>query len=683
MTTLAERDVRPTAVSDEPAQARSPDRLLRGVAVGVAASALVLVAAALVLHASYVRRGFDVPAPHAGDLVLGTLFPLAGALVLWRQPRNAAGWVLLSAALVAVSTLAHEWAYDGAVADPGSLPLVPVAIWLASWTYVPYWVQPTLLPVLFPDGRLPSARWRGYVRAVAALLALLTFVAMFKPDDDVEGLGLTNPLALDVGIPITVWGPVQFGTVMVLWCLFTPVALVGMIRRMRRATGRERAQLQWLLLGIVVGPALSLLSLAVPVVDGELVLAVGFACIPLGLAVAVLRHQMLDVEVVVNRTIVYGLLTAASLVAYVSVVAVAARYVGTDGAGPVVAAVIVVLAASARTRVQRVVDRRLFGARRDPYAVVQRVGASTAAAAAPHEALDALVVTVAETLRLPFVQVLDAAGDPVAQAGEPVVGTHVLSVVDRGRDLGVLVVGRRSRKERLRPQEESALREVAHRAGALLSARQLTADLQRSYERAVRAREEERRRLRRELHDGVGPALAGMALQLDSLAARLPDADLTTRAERLRDRLQTTVVEVRRIVDGLRPGAVDELGLADALRTLGTEADAPVHVGVDVELPATLPAGVESAVYRIASEAVTNVVRHAAATRADVRARLVDGAVVLSIDDDGCGFGADVTTGVGLRSMHDRAAETGGALEVDSDPGRGTQVTAVIPVQRR
>lgn len=658
------------------------DRTLRLLAVGTATAALVLVAAALLLHASYVRRGFAVPGPNAGDLVLGTLFPVAGALVLWRQPRNAAGWVLLSASLVAVSVLAHEWAYDAGVADPGSLPLVGAAVWLASWTYLPYWVQPTLLPLLFPDGRLPSARWRPFVRVVATLLLLLAFVSMFKADDDVEGLGLPNPLGMAVG-PVHLWQVAQFGTVMVLWCVCTPVALVGMVRRMRKAVGAERSQLQWLLLGIVAAPVLSLLSYVLPAVDDEAAFALGFACIPLSLAVAVLRHQMLDVEVVVNRTIVYAALTGASVLAYLAFVALASRYVGADGMGPVVAAVVVALAASGRSRLQRLVDRRLFGARRDPYTVVQRVGVSTAAAGAPEQALAALVTTVLETLRLPFVQVLDAAGRSVAQAGEPVSGTHVLPVVDRGRRLGVLVVGRRSRRERLRPEEESALREVAHRVGTLLSAAQLSEDLQRSYEDIVLVREEERRRLRRDLHDGVGPALAGMALQLDSLAGRLAEPEHMARAERLRDRLQSTVGEVRRIVDGLRPGAVDELGLAAALQALAGDQHEQVRIDVDTELPAGLPAGIEAATYRIAGEALTNSLRHSGATTASVRASVVDGSLHLLVVDDGSGFGADVTAGVGLQSMHDRATEVGGSLTVVSRPGGGTTVTAVLPLHDR
>jgi signal transduction histidine kinase len=653
------------------------DPALRLLAVSVAVVAALLCVAAIGLKLWAARRGVEVDDPHLGDLLLGSLFPAAGAVVLWRQPRNPCGWVLLSAALVAVSALAHTWV-NVAVTDPGSLPLVPVAVWFAGWTYTPYWLQGSLLPVLFPGGRLPSPRWRWYVRAVAAVFTLLVLVAAFKPDDDVEGYGLSNPLGVGPDSAIGVWAVLQFGSVMVLFAVATPIALVGMVLRIRRTSGRERAQLQWLLLGLAVLPAYALLSLLLDVSGGELGFALAFACIPLTLGIAVVRHSLLDIEVVVHRTVAYALLTVGGLLAYVALVALAGRYVAADGTGPVVAAVVVAAAAAGRSRLQALVDRRLFGSRRDPYAVVQRVGASTAQAAAPGEALAALVEAVRTSLRLPFVQVLDAHGDVAAESGAPVAGTHVVPVVDQGRQLGVLVVGRRSRRERLRTEEASALVDVARRAGALLSAQRMTTDLQRSYAQVLQVRDDERNRLRRDLHDGVGPALAGVALQLEGLAARLTGEE-EQRAERARERVLETVRDVRRIVDDLRPAAVEESGLAAALRALATDEGDAVRVLVDVELPERLPQSVEVAAYRIAGEAVTNVLRHAGAATARVQARVVDGAVQIEVVDDGCGFTIPQQRGVGLASMEERARDLGGRLDVVSTPGGGTRVRAVLP----
>lgn len=668
-------------VDAAPRQTSRGDRRLRLLAVAVTVLALCACTAALTLQVLFVRRGIPLDGATPGDLVLGSLFPLAGVVVVWRQPRNPCGWILLAAALVGVSALAHVWV-EAAVADPGSLPLLSLAVWLSSWTYVPYWLQTSLLPVLFPDGRLPSRRWMPYVRVVLALVVLLTLVSMLKPDPDVEDLGLPNPLGLhDVPVPIEVWAAVQMASVMALLALATPIALIGMVLRMRRSSGRERAQLQWLLLGLSALPAWALLGNLLLSLDSEIGFALAFACVPLCLAVAVLRHSLLDVEVVVHRTVVYALLTGTGLLAYVALVALAGRYAATNRAGPLVAAAVVAAAAAGRTRLQALVDRRLFGSRRDPYSVVQQVGASTAAAAAPGEALAALVDAVQGALRLPFVQVLDADGQVAAEAGAPVAGTHVVPVVEHGRQLGVLVVGRRTRRERLRSEEASALVDVARRAGALLTARQLMTDLQQSYTEVVRVREEERRRLRRDLHDGVGPSLAGVALQLDSLADRLADDPaLAQRALRARDRLLSTVGDVRRIVDGLRPAAVEELGLAAALQALATECGDRVQVLVEVDLPDALPPEVEVATYRIVGEAVTNALRHAQATRAVVRVEQQGTTVHLAVDDDGRGFQLVPSQGgVGLRSMSERARQVGGHLEVQSEPGRGTRVTAALP----
>ena len=222
---------------------------------------------------------------------------------------------------------------------------------------------------------------------------------------------------------------------------------------------------------------------------------------------------------------------------------------------------------------------------------------------------------------------------------------------------------------------------VARQVAGVLHAADLAADLQASRERIVVAREEERRRIRRDLHDGLGPELAGMALQLDSLASRLRAirpwrselSDCATGCSRL-------VTEVRRIVEGLRPSAVDELGLAEALRELGAAGTEPAF---SVRVPDSfgdLPAAVEVAAYRIAAEACANVIRHAHASRCCVEAEVRDGWLTLTVADDGTGFGAEATAGVGLQSLHDRAAEVGGSLEIRSAPG-GTTVSSRLPLE--
>jgi signal transduction histidine kinase len=421
----------------------------------------------------------------------------------------------------------------------------------------------------------------------------------------------------------------------------------------------------------------------------EVLFAVAFSAIPAGIVIAVVRYRLFDVEVVLNRTVVYGLLTSVVLAGYLAAV------VGMDQAaqrtGLVVVVVLALLAAAARDRVQRGVDRLLFGYRRDPYAVVSRVGRRLDDASGPLDALRQLAVELRTVLRLPYAEVLpDDPGLPPVESGRSVAGTVDIPVTVQGQHVATLRVGRRHNGERFRPDELSALTDVARHAGALVQAAALIAELQRSRETLVAAREEERRRLRRDLHDGVGPELAGLALQLDSLAGRLAaDTDLADRARVLRDRMRQTVAGVRRVVDDLRPPALDELGLADALRQhLAAYAVAPagtsaaqdaVRVTVTGTLP-PLPAAVEVAAYRIVGEAVANAFRHGQATMCTVQLSANDDHLHLEVCDDGTGIPPAATPGIGLASMRDRAAELGGELSIETGTS-GTTVRGRLPLR--
>ena len=364
--------------------------------------------------------------------------------------------------------------------------------------------------------------------------------------------------------------------------------------RQRRAVGAERAQLQWLALAVVVTVVLGVAAGAARPPAQEALWALAFSAIPAGIVIAVVRYRLFDVEVVLNRTVVYGLLSAVVLAGYFGAVVGVGQEAQRTGLVAVV--VLALLAASARDRVQRGVDRLLFGYRRDPYAVVSRVGRRLDDASGPLDALRQLTVELRTVLRLPFAEVRpDDPGLPPVQSGRSVAGTVDVPVTVQGRHVATLRVGRRHNGERFRPDELSALTDVARHAGALVQAAALIAELQQSRETLVAAREEERRRLRRDLHDGVGPELAGLALQLDSLARPAADSDLADRARVLKDRMRQTVAGVRRVVDDLRPPALDELGLADALRQhLAAYAVAPAGTAaapdaVRVTVTGTLP----------------------------------------------------------------------------------------------
>lgn len=645
-------------------------RRLAGVAVAIGWTAL---ACGLALRMWAVHQGYRPVALYPADILLCLAYPPVGLLLLRRSESNRCGWLLVVPALLGLLVFSDQWATFYGVGATRTLPLTPVAVWTATWTYLPYPAIWGLLPVLFPDGRPAGPRLRLLTRIVVGLLGAIWLSAAFGPNHNVERLGRPNPLGL--GSNEGAFLAVQYGST-ILSGLLGPVGIAGLVGRARRATGVERAQLQWLLLGLLGMSVLIAISLIPPQL--EVPLFIGMALPPAAVAIAVLRHGLFDVELVVNRAVVYVALTAVGLLAYLGSVTLLGR-----GSSPVAAAVLALAAAGVRSRLQRLVDRWLFGHRSDPYQVVERVG-QRLEAASPTEALAVLAAELAKALALPFVGVDpdDDRLDSVA-VGRVRAGTERVPISAGGRRLGHLVVGLRYSGERLRPDERSALADVARRAAAVLAAGSLTADLQRSRERLVSAREEERRRLRRDLHDGLGPDLAALALQIEGLVTRLAvgDPELAGRATRIRDRLQATVAEVRRIVDDLRPAAVDQLGLAKALRELAN-IDIAGPTRVEVTTGADLDgvgAAAEVATYRICAEALANSLRHADARRCSITLELVDGRLELAVEDDGVGFGEAAEPGVGIASMRERATEVGGWATVETRPGVGTTVRASLP----
>jgi signal transduction histidine kinase len=396
---------------------------------------------------------------------------------------------------------------------------------------------------------------------------------------------------------------------------------------------------------------------------------------------------MLDIELVLNRAIAYALLTGIVVLIYVATVS-ALGEVAAKKVGIAAVALVALFFAAARDRLQRLVDRALFGDRRDPYAVVSRLGQRMDAARGPIDALEQMAVELRTSLRLPYVAVLPIATDlPALETGTVVAGTTDVPITVHGEAVGVLRLGRRHQGERLRAEEQSVLNDTARRAGALIQAAALVADLRASRERIVAAREEERRRLRHDLHDGVGPRLAGLALQLDALARRLGrDDENVDRVQLLRNQLRDTVVEVRQVVDNLRPPALDDVGLVEAVRqqvaayaVVGSGNGSQPLVDVQSESLPELPAAVEVAAYRIITESVANAIRHGRPSHCAVVLRISDGRLDITITDNGTGVADDATPGVGLASMRERAAEVGGSFDMQTGP-TGTTVTARLPV---
>jgi signal transduction histidine kinase len=639
-------------------------------------------------------RGFGTAWPY---VVQGPVAAVAcgvpAVLVLRRQARSPIGWLLALVALLLVTAqFATDWAWLSLVGRPGSLPGGPAALWVASWLWLPgYFLLPTLLLLLAPDGRLPSDRWKPVLWLGIAAIALASASVAVSPYPHrvnaqviIPGqpAGMANPLASADLAGVLRWS-------VVLLPLAIALSLAGLVVRWRRSAGIERQQLKAVVAGAAVTVILVGAAFAVPQPWYLLVVAAALVPYPAGLGVAALRYHLWDVDLVLRRSLVYALLTACIIGAYVLAIVALGGLLGRTTGAPLVATAAVALgAAPLHRRLQSATDRLLYGDRADPAAAVSRLARrvqGTAAGRDPGALLSELARDVARGLRLPYVRITTADGRASA-FGEPAGDLLRLPLLHGGVVAGELTSSGREPGRGLSRRDQTTLREVAGYAAIVVHALRLTGDLERSRERIVVAREEERRRLRRDLHDGLGPALAGIALQLERVGdlaggQATPAGHL---AETLRQHLRAAIADIRRIVDDLRPAILDDLGLAEALRARANQFSAAsgLRVSVDIGQVPPLSAAAEIAVLRIAGEALTNVSRHAYARHCQITLGTTGELLELTIGDDGSGPppASAPGHGVGLDSMRERATELGGSFTVEARPAGGTMVRALLPL---
>lgn len=406
--------------------------------------------------------------------------------------------------------------------------------------------------------------------------------------------------------------------------------------------------------------------------------------LPAAVTVAVVFHRLWDIDALLARTLTLTALTATLFAAYAGgVLALGRLFDAPGGAPPAGVALAAVLVQPAYARIQARVNQLVFGDRDDPVAALRRLGDRLSGADVPGESLGHVAESVGRALRVRHVAV-EEGGGVVAEWGRPGGPAERVPLHHRGRLVGALVVS-----EPLRRRDRAVLAELAPHIAVTVHAHRLAADLEQSHQRLLAAREEERNRLLHELHDGVGPTLAALAFQADR--ARRMVTGHSPQAEdllgELAARIRKTVVDVRAIVYDLRPPPLDDLGLAGALAELGRgfAGDLVVEVDAAADLP-RMPAVVELAAYRIASEALANAARHSEASYCAIRLR-ADGDLELRVDDDGVGVPGGTSghgghaRGVGLRSMHRRAVELGGTFDLVSGEGGGTSVLVRLPLR--
>ena len=624
-------------------------------------------------------------------LVTEAMAALVGGLVASRRPHNPVGWFVAGHALCfSLGEFARQYAVYGLLTEPSTLPLAKVVTSTAYWVWYPGLILVfALLPLYFPNGHLVSHRWRPVAWFMLFVTAVVVGLTAIAPGD-IETPGLPNPLGIE-----GLWPFVEIIDAVIIALLLSAglAAAASMVVRFRRSRGEERQQIKWFVYAVVLNvfafPVINLFlhplspvlsTILSPILSGSVWFAIAFA---------ILKHRLYDINLIINRTLVYGALTASVIGIYVLVVGYLGALFRTEDNLPislVATGLVAVLFQPLRERLQRGVNRLTYGERYEPYAVISRLGERLEGTLAPEAVLPTIVQTVREALRLPYAAIALKEGEEhtiAAESGSLTDEPTRLPLVYQGEEVGALLLAPRPGEGDFSPADRRLLDDLARQAGVAAHAVRLTADLQRSRERLVTAREE-RRRLRRDLHDGLGPTLGSLPLKLDVAGDLLESDPTAARAllRRLKEQAQGAVTDIRRLVYELRPPALDDLGLAGAVREISAQYGTN-GLRISVEAPGImppLPAAVEVAAYRIAQEATTNVVRHARASECMVCLTFDgEGTLRLEVEDDGRGLSAARTRGVGIASMRERAEELGGECAVESLPTGGTCVRASLP----
>jgi signal transduction histidine kinase len=691
---------------------RTGPRRRFGLASPRTASALgAVVLALVVLSVPLANAVHQLTFPSEGVTALQILISaLVGVVIAYHRPRNPEGWILACSMLLLMLSVDAGYYAVLRYTLGHALPLAPVAVLL-----VPLWIPGgalfALVILLFPDGRLPSARWRWVLWAYAGLVAC--YLA-FSYTETIAALAGSHIRLDSVGdVMGTQHVPAWVGVGIVL-----PIAVIWLsfvahqVLSWRRATGEYRQQLKWLASGAVV-------TLGVGVVGNSAfagalgqVLGLAIVALPVSIGVAILKYRLYDIDVVISRTIVYGSLAAFITAVYVAVVV----GIGSLGSGSVDAgsrpnlalsilatAVVAVAFQPVRERMQHLANRLVFGQRATPYEALSEFAGRMGGTYAADDVLPRMARALAEgtgaeradvwlktgsQLRAgaswpadtkPPPVTLDGGGPPAITGAE-----RVTLVRHDGETLGALSVAKRP-GETLTPVEARLMADLGAQAGLLLRNIGLTdqlrarlAELQASRLRVVTAADGERRRIERDIHDGAQQQLLGIAsalAQAESVAGQDDERERALLA-RLKTETSGALETLRELARGIYPPLLADQGLAAAVQAQATKAPGPVEVSTDGL--GRYPAEIETAVYFCCVEALQNAARHAPGSAVRVSLADTGQGPEFAVTDDGPGFDPAAVAGSGLQNMNDRLAALGGSCRVVSAPGQGTSVTGRI-----
>ena len=630
-------------------------------------------------------------------------FPAVGVVLATKRPGNPLGWLMLAIGLTFAGPGA-PYARYATITRGGSLPGAGLAIAFDSPGWVPFIGLSGFLLLLFPDGHLPTPRWRWFAWACAVGLTVLYLTILFSPNQgvDYDLPQIQNPIAIDA---LRDGGSLAF---LLLFVAFAPITVVGgavaIIRRRRRtADPVQRQQLRlltWAAGVIAIVYVLAFVPEIVGIGDawsnwiGSLA-AASFVLIPITIGIAVLRYRLYDIDFVIRKTVVFAVVAGFIALVYVALVAGIGALVGS-GSGPflsaLAAAVVALVFQPVRARARRVADRIVYGKRATPYEVMSSFGDQLAGTYSADDVLERIAKVLGEGVGASTAEVRLAVGDGLRTVAIwPADATdagaeHVTEVRHQGELLGELAVSLPA-NDPIDPTREQLIQDLASQAGLVLRNVRLTEelrarldDLRAAQKRLVAAQDQERRRLERNIHDGAQQQLVALAVKA-RLARQLTDRDAVKAAEMLEQiesETQGALEDLRDLARGIYPPLLADKGLVAAVEAQARRS--PVAVEVDADDLGRAASDVEAAAYFSVLESLQNAAKYAAATRITVMLRVEGDDLVFEVRDDGRGFdpGA-VGYGTGLQGIADRLGALDGSLEVVSAPGAGTTVAGRLP----
>jgi signal transduction histidine kinase len=653
---------------------------------------------------AWIVGSFDVDWPGAIWVLSLAAFALMGALIAARRPENPIGWLFCAAGLsLSISTFATRWSEYAR--HRGALPLGHVMTWLATWSWTPgILLMFTFLLLLFPDGHLPSRRWRpvGWLAGAIIVVGTIPYAitAWPLPDWLLANIGDSAPAAAPTSFKIAY--NVQVAGILIGFVLGLAGAL-SLVLRIRRSRGDQREQLKWFAYAAAI-LVVTVIATSPMFHAPQVLSTLAFPLLPIASAVAILKYRLYDIDVVINKTVVFAALAAFVTAVYLGVVVGIGALIGTTGNNVVLSiiatAIVALVFQPLRARARRFANRLVYGKRATPYEVLSDFSGRVGGSFATEDVLPRAAQLLGQGTGASRAEVWLRVGDELSLAAawpEADPAGRTLPLVDgelppmdgpslsvpvshRGELLGALALTKPP-NEPLTPAERELVVDLASQAGLVLRNVALIAELRASRQRLVRAQDEERRRLERNLHDGAQQQLVALSVKVRLVKSLVGKED--DRARQMLDDIQTdsqsALEELRDLARGIYPPLLADKGLAAALEAQSRKS--PMPVSIDSNGTRRYPQDVESAVYFCVLEALNNVAKYAEASAATVHLSEREGSLRFEVADDGKGFDSRTAHGTGLRGMADRLDAVGGRLLVASERGRGTSVVGEVPVR--